>query len=464
MPRIRLINPRNWFSEITNSRIVRRLTLGRKALFMPLGLCVAAATVPKGWQVEVHDECVEPLMVKADVDVVGITAMTCQAPRAYEIADAYRRIGVPVILGGIHPSMLPQEALEHADAVAVGEAESTMPQMTADFEAGRMAGIYRASGQWHIAAPRRDLLRTKDYLVASAVQTSRGCPHRCRFCTTHAMYAGRYSWRPVEEVMEEIDRLGMKRVFFSDDNLFGNQKWAMGLFEALAKRKIRWGGQASIDIARDEKTLRLVKRSGCTGLIYGLESDSADNLEASGKTYCDAGDYLERIRRTQQAELAVWGSFIFGFEADTVESCRKRVEFARSARLEMCNFTIMTPYPGTELYNDFESQGRLTSRDWSRYNGGSVVIKPNHMTADELQNVWSESYRNFFSWGGIYQRLGLRSSKKGSWLINSAIHGALSHYYRLQRRKAAAPRPSNLSPVAAPLVSSGSKESDSTVG
>ncbi len=458
MPRIRLINPRNWLSGMSDSRIVRRLTMGRKAIFMPLGLCVAAATVPKDWQVEVQDECVGPLEIDTNVDLVGITAMTCQSPRAYEIADAYRQLGVPVILGGIHPSMLPQEALEHADAVAVGEAESTMPQIAADFEAGRMGGVYRASGNLKIAAPRRDLLNPKDYLVWSAVQTSRGCPHRCRFCTTHAMYAGRYSWRPVEEIVEEIDRLGTGRVFFSDDNIFGNRKWALELFEALARRNVKWGGQTSIDIARDEETLRLVKRSGCTGLIYGLESDSGDNLVASGKTHCEATDYLERIRRTQDANLSVWGSFIFGFDNDTVETSMRRIEFARKARLEMCNFTIMTPYPGTALFDEYESQGRLLTRDWAKYNGASVVFKHPHMTAEELHGCWVRAYRDFFSWSGMYQRLGLRTNKKWSWLMNLAIHGALSYYHRsyVRKQKRQRPGPGGLPTKARAGVAAGS--------
>jgi radical SAM superfamily enzyme YgiQ (UPF0313 family) len=169
VPRLRLINPRNPLNHLVENDVARRLTFGRKAIFMPLGLTVAAAVVPRVWQVEISDECTGPVPMAADVDLVGITAMTCQAPRAYEIADAYRKLGVPVILGGIHPSALPDEALTHATAVAVGEAEGTLPRMLTDFAAGRMAGIYRAEGNVEIATPRRDLLNKRDYLVWNAV-------------------------------------------------------------------------------------------------------------------------------------------------------------------------------------------------------------------------------------------------------------------------------------------------------
>jgi radical SAM superfamily enzyme YgiQ (UPF0313 family) len=200
MPKLRLINPRNPLNGLVQGDVARRLTFGRKAIFMPLGLMVAAGTVPRSWQVEIVDECVQGVLVAKDVDLVGITAMTCQAPRAYEIADAYRGLGVPVILGGIHPSCLPEEALPHATAVAVGEAEGTLPRMLGDFAAGRLSGLYRAEAGTEIAVPRRDLLNPRDYFVNNAVQISRGCPMRCKFCTTAAMYGGRYSVRPIEAI------------------------------------------------------------------------------------------------------------------------------------------------------------------------------------------------------------------------------------------------------------------------
>ncbi len=258
MPKLRLINPKNSLNGLVDSRIARRVTFGRKAIFMPLGLMVTVGVVPSTWKVEICDECTGPLPdSSAGVDLVGITAMTCQAPRAYEIADRYRQLNVPVILGGIHPSALPEEALTHATAVSVGEAESTLPHMLADFEAGHLGGIYRAEGNVAIGRPRRDLLNPKDYFVWNAVQTSRGCPHRCRFCTTHAMYGGRFAWRSVDDICQEIRELGAKRVVFSDDNIFGNHTWSRQLFTELEKMGVGWCGQASIDIARDEATLDL---------------------------------------------------------------------------------------------------------------------------------------------------------------------------------------------------------------
>jgi radical SAM superfamily enzyme YgiQ (UPF0313 family) len=292
MPKLRLINPLNPLNGLVQSDMARRLTFGRKAVFMPLGLMVAAGMVPRSWQVEIVDECVQGVPVAKDVDLVGITAMTCQAPRAYEIADAYRQVGVPVILGGIHPWSLPQEALQHATAVAAGEAEGTLPRMLEDFAAGRLAGTYRTEGEVEIAAPRRDLLNPRDYLVNNAVQISRGCPMHCKFCTTAAMYGGRHSPRPIEAILQEISELGAKRVIFADDNMFGDFRWAKKFLKELAKLHVQWAGQAPLSIARDREMLALLKPSGCAGVILGLESPNPASLYEGNKTICPAEEYL----------------------------------------------------------------------------------------------------------------------------------------------------------------------------
>jgi radical SAM superfamily enzyme YgiQ (UPF0313 family) len=435
MPRLRLINPRNPLNHLVENDVARRLTFGRKAIFMPLGLAVAAGVVPRSWHVEIVDECTRPVPVAKDVDLVGLTAMTCQAPRAYEIADAYRRLGVPVILGGIHPSALPHEALEHATAVAVGEAEGTLPRMLADFEAGRLAGLYRVEGKVEIATPRRDLLQKRDYLVWNAVQISRGCPHTCRFCTTHAMYAGRYDVRPIEAICQEIRDLGAKRVIFADDNIVGNLRWAREFFRELAKLRIGWAGQATITVGRDPELLGLMKRSGCMGLIVGLESPNAESLAQGHKTYCDPKDYIPLLRRMQKARIGTWGSFMFGFDCDTVALCRRTVAFAREARLAFACFPILTPYPGTPLFGEYEAAGRILTRDWSKYNGATVVFQPKHMTVRELGNSQMAAFREFYSWPSMKERIDLPPRQKTAWLMNLAANWGLRYYYRRQKKR-----------------------------
>jgi radical SAM superfamily enzyme YgiQ (UPF0313 family) len=435
MPKLRLINPRNPLNGLVQNDVARRVTFGRKAIFMPLGLMVAAGTVPRSWQVEIIDECAQSVPVTKDVDLVGITAMTCQAPRAYEIADAYRRLGVPVILGGIHPSCLPEEALPHATAVAVGEAEGTLPRMLEDFAAGRLSGIYRAEGNVEIAAPRRDLLNPRDYLVNNAVQISRGCPLRCKFCTTAAMYGGRYSVRPIEAILQEVRDLGARRVVFADDNVVGNFRWAKEFLKELRKLGIQWTGQATLNIARDDEMLALLKASGCAGLILGLESPNPESLREGHKTVCPAEDYLPLIRKIQAVGIATWGSFLMGFDADTVESLHAAVRFARQAELDISSYPILTPYPGTPLFDEYEAAGRILTHDWAKYTAGTVVFQPKRMTPRELANCQMAAFREFYSWGSMWKRLTLWPFQKWAWIINISINQGLRYYYRRQKKR-----------------------------
>jgi radical SAM superfamily enzyme YgiQ (UPF0313 family) len=435
VPKLRLINPRNPLNHLVENDVARRVTFGRKAVFMPLGLAVAAAVVPRSWQVEIVDECTGPVRVAKDVDLVGVTAMTCQAPRAYEIADAYRRLGVPVILGGIHPSAVPEEALGHATAVAVAEAEGTLPRMLADFQAGRLGGIYRPDGQVEIAAPRRDLLDKHDYLVWNAVQVSRGCPHKCRFCTTNAMYGGRYAFRPVEAVCDEISDLGAKRVIFADDNVAGNLRWARDLFRALRKLHVGWCGQATVTVARDPELLALMKQSGCMGLIVGLESPNPESLAMGGKTYCDPKEYLPLIGRLREARIGTWASFLLGFDCDTVESLAETVKFARRARLGVSCYPILTPYPGTPLFDDYDREGRILTRDWAKYNGATAVFQPKRMTPRQLANCQMAAFREFYSWPSMWERLSLWPLQKWAWIINLSINQGFRYFYRWQKKR-----------------------------
>jgi radical SAM superfamily enzyme YgiQ (UPF0313 family) len=436
MRRLRLINPANPLNGLVHSDIARRVTFGRKAVFMPLGLMVAAGVVPRDeWAVEIVDECTGPVPIRNDVDLVGITAMTCQAARAYQIADAYLALGVPVILGGLHPSALPDEALNHATAVAIGEAEGTLPAMLADLKADRLSGIYRPGDSVEIATPRRDLLNRRDYLVNNCVQISRGCPHRCRFCTTQAMYGGRYSVRPIEAICQEISELKSRWLIFADDNIVGNIPWSRKLFVELGKLNVRWSGQASLNVARDEEMLRLMKANGCQGLILGLESPNPAALAEGNKTYIDPAEYLPLIERIQRAGIGTWGSFLFGFDADTVQSLRASVAFARRARLDIACFPILTPYPGTPLWDEYRAAGRILTDDWARYNGASVVFQPKQMSPQQLAHCQVAAFGEFYSLASMWNRLTIWPMQKIAWLINIAINQGFRYYFRRTRKR-----------------------------
>jgi radical SAM superfamily enzyme YgiQ (UPF0313 family) len=435
---LRLINPTSPLSTITMPEIIRHMTFSRRALFMPLNLAICAAVVPDGWDVEIIDENVldaAHVPRAGGVDAVGIGAMTPQARRAYELADGYRALGVPVILGGIHPSALPDEAARHADVVCKGDAEGTLPHALRDLAAGEAKAVYdwRDHPDAAIATPRKDLLNPRDYLVFNPIQTTRGCPHGCTFCTTPAIFGRRFRRRRVEDVVEEVRRAKERfntRVFiFSDDDVAGDHRWAMRLFEALRPLAVRWASQCDILISRSDRLLAAMRDSGCIGVILGLESPKPGTLREAGKRYVDAGEYLQRIRKIQSYGISIWGSFIFGFDSDTWRDCMNAVRFAQRAKLCMSCYPILTPYPGTAVYARYLAEGRLIERDWDRYNGATVVYRPRRMTPQQLRHAQMAAFHEFYLPSSALRRLGVWPVKRHSWLANLAIHRGLLHYY-----------------------------------
>lgn len=433
-----LINPNSPLTTITMPEVIQKMTFSRRALFMPLNLAICAAVVPDGWEVEILDENLleGPLVPSADgIDAVGIGAMTTQIARAYELADAYRKLGVKVILGGIHASALPEEALRHADIVCKGDAEGTLPYALNDLLAGTSKPIYdwKDHPDAPIATPRKDLLNPKEYLVFNPIQTTRGCPHGCTFCTTPAIFGRRFRQRSIDDIVEEMrqakEQFNTRVFIFSDDNVAGNHKWAMELFDAITPLNIKWASQCDILISRDEKLLRAMRRSGCQGVILGLESPKAGTLKEAGKRYCDADEYLRRIRRIQDHRISIWGSFIFGFDTDNWTDCMNAVRFAQRAKLCMSCYPILTPYPGTQVFDQYLAEGRLLTKDWQKYNGSTVVFHPNRMSLNELRHAQMAAFNEFYLPGSAFQRLGILPFKKNSWLANIAIHRGLQYYY-----------------------------------
>ncbi len=450
-PRIRLINPNSPLSNITMPELIRKMTFTRKAIFAPTGLTICAAVMPEEWIVEVVDECTlsRPHVPRADVDIVGISAMTSQALRAYELADQYRRLGVTVIMGGIHPSALPDEALEHCDAVCKGDAESTLPHLIADWQAARRAGRDPRSGlkriyDWAacppapIATPRKDLLDPHDYLIANPIQTTRGCPHRCNFCTTPAVFGHKYRQRAIEDIVEEIRQAKEEHrawcYIFADDNFGGKQHWARELCQALKPLKIAWATQCDCLIASNDALLRDMKESGCVGLILGLESPKRDTLAEAGKRFVTPETYEWRIRKIQSYGINLWGAFIFGFDHDDWKDCRDACRFAQRMNLSMSCYPILTPYPGTAFFEQFRREGRIRSYDWQRYNGASVVYEPRRMTPAELRHAQMAAFAEFFSLGSALRRLRIWPLKWRSWIANVAIWKGIRYYYASRGR------------------------------
>jgi radical SAM superfamily enzyme YgiQ (UPF0313 family) len=442
-PKLRLINPSSPLSTITMPGIIRQMTFTRKALWTPLSLTCVAASVPADWDVEIIDECTQEAKHRAarGPDVVGITAMTAQAERAYQIADEYRRLGVTVIMGGIHPSAMPAEALTHCDAVCTGDGEPCIAAMLADWRAGRLKKTYdwRDYPEVSIGTPRKDLLRPADYLVFNPIQTTRGCPHGCNFCTTSAIFGRQYRMRPVRDIVEEIreakERYGSRTFMFSDDNFAGNHAWAMELCAALEPLDIRWASQCDILIAWNDKLLAMMRRSGCLGLILGLESPHADTLSEAGKRFVRPDVYLDRIRRIQAHRINLWGAFIFGFDHDDWRRCRDVVRFAERAGLVMSCYPILTPYPGTQLWADLRRQGRILTERWQLYNGANVVFEPKQFTQAQLRHAQMAGFAEFYSLGSIARRMKVWPPKPRSLAANLAIWKGIRYYYARTRRE-----------------------------
>lgn len=411
------------------SPLTSKSLLGADFYFrMPtLGLLRVAGATPPGWAVTIVDEKVAPLDVSQPVDLVGITGMTPAIDRAYQIADAFRARGVPVVMGGIHVSMLPEEALGHCDAVVIGEAEGLWPRLLADFRQGRMQRCYRHEAFPALSAlgrPDWSLYEGKRYLPFHCVETSRGCPHGCDFCSVTNYFGGSYRTRPPAEVEEEIRTLRpfagrfilQNVVFFVDDNIAGKRHTARDLLTRLIPYQLKWVGQASTAIARDEELLVLCRRSGCMGLLIGFETLSAERLAAVRKGFNHPEGYLDAIRKLHDHGLGVSGAFVFGLDGDDAGVFDRTYEFVQKAKLESPYFSILTPYPGTGLYRRLAAEGRLIDHDWSNYNTNNVVYRPVGMTAQELFDGYFRLQNAVHTFPAIARRFWGTTSKANFWL------------------------------------------------
>jgi radical SAM superfamily enzyme YgiQ (UPF0313 family) len=394
--------------------------LFNKGLLAPLGLMYLAAYTPDGVDVRIIDENVERLDFEQRPDLVGITTMTATAPRAYEIADRYRALGSKVILGGVHASMLPEEALEHADSVVVGEAESIWPDVVADAGCGRLEPIYRQESFTEFKRPlppRRDMIDPGRYWTANGIQTSRGCPHNCNFCSVTAFNGRRVRERELDNVLAEVESIPRgritrrKTIAFVDDNIAANRKRAKELFRALIPMNVMWGSQASITFADDEELVELAARSGCRFLFIGLETTSPGALDEMGKHQNKVEKYEDALRLLKKHGIQVMGAFIFGFDSDDESVFSKTLDFAMRNKIQVAQFANLTPYPGTRLYHRLKDEGRLEENFWFDTSWDDrVVFRPEKMSARELYRSTHQVHLDFYSYRSIFKRASLRKN------------------------------------------------------
>ena len=372
--------------------------------FPVLGVTTVASLFPEDeWEIEVVDEDQERVDLDKEADLVGISSLTMNAPHAYALADHFRSRSIPVVMGGLHVSNEPEEALEHCDAVVRGEAEMVMPTLLADLAAGRLQKIYHSPTPppaYGKPYARRDLLRRHHHRHIVAAQATRGCPNNCEFCSVPLFFGYKYRPRPVQEVVAEIkevsDLYSRLNVFFVDDNIGGVPRYAKELFRALIPLKIRWASFASLRMSEDPELLELAAQSGCTQLFVGFESLDQVNLDRAGKSWAKTKQFTQHVRDFHQAGIIVQGAFIFGQDDDTRDIFRRTVEYVQGSGMEVPVFSILTPYPGTALRRRLIEEGRLldASKDWRKYDVGHVLFRPALMTPDELQEgyLWAKKY------------------------------------------------------------------------
>jgi radical SAM superfamily enzyme YgiQ (UPF0313 family) len=388
-----------------------RTGIWKKSLrYAPLTLITLAGLVPPELDVELTlvDEGIEEVDPSFEADLVGISAITGSAPRAYELADHFRRRGLPVVLGGVHPTLLPQEAAGHADAVVTGYAEESWPQLLRDFAAGQMLPRYDQSPRLSLAnlpLPRRDLLPNRLYTTVHTIEATRGCVHPCDFCVVPTAWGRRPLQRPVGEVVEEIRHMGARRLVFLDLNLIADISYARELFAALIPLKVTWGGLATTTIAWDEELLDLAARSGCRGLLLGFESLSPASMAETGKGFGIRKDYREVVRQLHRRDIALMGCFAFGFDHDTPETFAQTVEFVLEAKIDLPRYAILTPFPGTPLFQRLQQEGRILTEDWSLYDGQHVVFEPARMSPDALLQGTEWAWKQTYSFSSIARRL-----------------------------------------------------------
>lgn len=376
--------------------------------FPCLSFTTLAALTDEDWDISIIDEAVEPIDFSILPDLVAITVMTPLAKRAYEIADIYRSKNIPVVLGGIHPTMMQHEAKSHADAVVVGEAEEIWPQVLSDFKQGDQKPFYKAknfSDLAYIQMPRRDLLNRKAYFFSNTLQTTRGCPFDCDFCSVTSFYGHTYRVRPINDILNEMGAMEGGFRFFVDDNIVGRPDYAKALFQALASLNIRWFSQASLSIVKDRQLLDLDQKSGCMGLFIGFESLSQECLKVMGKSTNLVEGYADAVKMIHDHGIGIQGSFIFGTDQDDQSVFSDVLRFIEKAHIEAALFSVLTPFPGTRIRQTLMKENRILHTDWEKYDMNHVVFRPKHMTPEQLQNGLNWAYKRLYGYGSIFKRL-----------------------------------------------------------
>src|SRR3984957_6339883 len=397
----------------------------RKSLrYQPLTLTTLAALVPQELHAEITliDEGIQEVPEDLDADLIGFTVITGTAPRAYQLSKQFRSRGITTVLGGPHITLAPEDAQANADSIVVGYAEDTWPQLLRDFSAGQMRSRYDQAPDLDLSGrpfPRRDLLPRRRFLTNNVFEATRGCVHSCDFCVVPAAWGRKPLQKPVEDVTEDIRRHGARKLIFVDLNLIADRGYAVRLFKALVPLRVQWYGLATVLLADDPELLDLAGKSGCRGLLMGLESISSDNLRASGKGFNSPDRFVLVVERLHEHGIALQGCFVFGLDSDDPEIFLKTAEFAVAAKIDLPRFAIVTPFPGTALHKRLAKEGRILTRNWELYDGQHVVFQPKAISVCELEQGTDAAWKHAYSYRCILSRL---SPSPAPWSVRLATN------------------------------------------
>jgi radical SAM superfamily enzyme YgiQ (UPF0313 family) len=465
-----LIKPGRVSQEPTRTAAKRRLLLvdpyprnnpyhltaaERRAVWFPkLSLPTIAAYTPESWEIDLVDEAVEDIDFNDPCEMVGLSIMTCYAPRAYEIAAEFRKRGKTIVMGGVHPTYCPEEALQHCDAIVCGEAEDLWPELIADYEAGRMKRAYKMGAfpsLENYKSPRVELLSPDAYMTRQCSFTTRGCHFDCEFCSVSPFNGKTTRRRPVQEVVRElvqvqrwvrselIERLSNEPfwqalrtafririgiddggiVAFVDDLHNSNRAYCRELWTALKPLKLKWGCQSTLFLGDDQEMVKLAAESGCVSVFVGMESLDEDCLEETNKPFNRVQKFSQEIKMFHDHGIMVNPGIVFGFDNDDESVFERAVEFLTTNRVELAYFNVLTPLPGTALFDRYNQAGRIFDRDWAKYDGKHVVFRPSRMTPEQLQEGFHWANHRFYSLPNIWYRLaGTQQRLIARWEMN----------------------------------------------
>ncbi|MEE9572121.1 MAG: radical SAM protein [Candidatus Neomarinimicrobiota bacterium] len=420
----------------TNQRYVRSWCME------PLAIATLKALTPDNIDCAFYDDRLESIPYNDPTDLIAINIETYTARRAYQIAAEYKKRAIPVVMGGFHATLMPDEVEQNADAVVIGEAENLWLQVINDAASGTLKSRYQSENQPMLGGviPDRSIYASKKYINLTLIETARGCRFSCEFCSISQFYKSTYRARPIDEIIEEIKLTGSKRIFFTDDNIAVDKKRTIKFLNALIPLNINWVGQVSIDVAKDDNMISLLKRSGCAGVLIGFESLDTNNLIAMGKNINKIHlNFAEAINRLRTYGICVYGTFVFGYDEDTEGSFVETLRFAKQTKLFFAAFNHLVPFPGTPLYSRLKNEGRLRYKSWwlsGNYRFGELAFNPKKLTAQKVSILCFKYRRLFYHPLSIVKRgIDFKANCKNITMAVLFIHQNIATRLDVERRQ-----------------------------